>query len=92
MLATTFPSAFLGTDDPLFCSQFGNPGTQYDWGGKTINDLDHKVKELEENQRGMKKKINPKVMNMIDKWVVFCFCSEWYSDRFLQGLKRRKPI
>jgi structural maintenance of chromosome 2 len=50
-----------------FCSQFGNPGTQYDWGGKTINDLDHKVKELEENQRGMKKKVNPKVMNMIDK-------------------------
>jgi len=25
------------------------------------------VKELEENQRGMKRKINPKVMNMIDK-------------------------
>ena len=73
MLATTFPSAFLGTDDPLFRSQFGNPGTQYDWGGKTINDLDHKVKELEENQRGMKKKINPKVMNMIDKWVVCLF-------------------
>ena len=75
MFATTFPSTILGTDDPLFCSQFGNPGTQYDWGGKTINDLDHKVKELEENQRGMKKKINPKVMNMIDKSVVFFFAA-----------------
>jgi structural maintenance of chromosome 2 len=62
-----------------FCRQFGNPGTQYDWGRKTIIDLDHKVKELEENQREMKKKVNPKVMNMIDKWVVF-FCSVWYSD------------
>ncbi|KAF8803977.1 condensin complex subunit SMC2 [Phlegmacium glaucopus] len=47
--------------------QFGSPGTQYDWGDKNITDLDHKVKELEENQRGMKRKINPKVMNMIDK-------------------------
>lgn len=28
------------------------------------------MKELEENQRGMKRKINPKVMNMIDKWVI----------------------
>ena len=31
------------------------------------------MKELEENQRGMKKKVNPKVMNMIDKWVVIVF-------------------
>ena len=55
----------------MFCRQFGEAGTQYDWGGKTIAELEQKVKELEEIQRGMKKKINPKVMNMIDKWVFF---------------------
>ena len=65
----------LEVDDPLSCSQFGDPGTQYDWGGKSINDLDHKVKELEETQRGMKKKVNPKVMNMIDKWGFFLFAA-----------------
>ena len=64
---TTFLHLDLVADG--FCRQFGNPGTQYDWGGKSISELDHKVKELEENQRGMKRKINPKVMNMIDKWV-----------------------
>lgn len=68
-VATSF--RLLGAN--LRCRQFGNPGTQYDWGGKSITELDHKVKELEENQRGMKRKINPKVMNMIDKCVVFLF-------------------
>jgi structural maintenance of chromosome 2 len=28
-----------------------------------------RARELEEQQRGMKKKVNPKVMNMIDTWV-----------------------
>jgi structural maintenance of chromosome 2 len=48
------------------------------------------VKELEETQRGIKK-INPKVMNMIDKWVFFLqYMVFWW--RILQGSKRRKPI
>lgn len=67
-----YPSFHILGADPFY-RQFGNPGTQYDWGGKSITELDHKVKELEENQRGMKRKINPKVMNMIDKWVVILF-------------------
>ena len=56
------------------------------------------MKELEENQRGMKKKVNPKVMNMIDKWVVivfffffFFFCVRYSERLFFQGSKRRKP-
>jgi len=39
----------------------------YDFEGSDIGRLKEKAKELEESQKGMKKKVNPKVMNMIDK-------------------------
>ncbi|CAG7851116.1 Structural maintenance of chromosomes protein 2 Short=SMC protein 2; Short=SMC-2; AltName: Full=Chromosome assembly protein XCAP-E; AltName: Full=Chromosome-associated protein E [Serendipita indica DSM 11827] len=46
--------------------QFGKPGTMYDYGSVDIAQTKDKAKELEELQKGMKKKINPKVLNMID--------------------------
>ena len=46
--------------------QFGKPGP-YSFEGVDIGALKDKARELEESQKGMKKKINPKVMNMIDK-------------------------
>ena len=38
----------------------------YDWTGVDIPQTKEKARELEERQKGMKKKINPKVLNMID--------------------------
>ncbi|KAG8855444.1 Structural maintenance of chromosomes protein 2 [Serendipita sp. 411] len=46
--------------------KFGKPGTAYDYDNVNIPQTKEKAKELEELQKGMKKKINPKVMNMID--------------------------
>ncbi|KAI0264934.1 condensin complex subunit SMC2 [Gloeopeniophorella convolvens] len=45
---------------------FGQQGTQYDFSKLDIGQLRDRARELEEQQRGMKKKVNPKVMNMID--------------------------
>ena len=45
---------------------FGKPGSAYDFDNVDMQDAKGKAKELEEQQKGMKKKINPKVMNMID--------------------------
>ena len=50
----------------LFYSQFEVEGSQYHPGGRDIGDLNQRVKELAASQTGMKKKINPTVMNMID--------------------------
>lgn len=49
---------------------FGKKGSQYDFKANDINGLNDKRRELEEQQKGMKKKINPKVLNMIDRFVV----------------------
>ncbi|KAG8805187.1 Structural maintenance of chromosomes protein 2 [Serendipita sp. 399] len=46
--------------------KFGKPGTAYDYDNVNIPQTKEKAKELEELQKGMKKKINPKVLNMID--------------------------
>jgi len=46
---------------------FGKPGTKYDFDALDVNRLQEKEKELKEAQKGMKKKVNPKVMNMIEK-------------------------
>ncbi|KIJ99285.1 hypothetical protein K443DRAFT_680122 [Laccaria amethystina LaAM-08-1] len=46
--------------------QFQVEGSQYDPGDRDIAGLNQKVKELAASQTGMKKKINPTVMNMID--------------------------
>ncbi|KAL4076571.1 RecF/RecN/SMC [Scleroderma yunnanense] len=48
------------------CGLFGKLGTQYDFSAIDIEALQVKADELEEKQRGSKKKVNPKVMNMID--------------------------
>ena len=51
------------------------------------------MKELEENQRGTKEKVNLKVMDMIDKYVVIVFFTALVICSILiTRLKRRKPI
>ncbi|KZV87780.1 condensin complex subunit SMC2 [Exidia glandulosa HHB12029] len=45
---------------------FGKQGSAYDFEQVNIQQSKEKAKELEEQQKGMKKKINPKVLNMID--------------------------
>ncbi|THG98165.1 hypothetical protein EW026_g3966 [Hermanssonia centrifuga] len=45
---------------------FGKPGSQYDFSTVDVNRLKDKARELESQQKGMKKKINPKVITMID--------------------------
>ncbi|KAI5307199.1 Rab GDP dissociation inhibitor alpha [Ascosphaera pollenicola] len=47
-------------------SQFGRPGTPYDFRGHNIAECKTTLRNLTERSQGMKKKINPKVMNMID--------------------------
>lgn len=48
-------------------SLFGKAGSQYDFKSVDIGALRDKATELEQQQRGMKKKVNPKVINMIDR-------------------------
>ncbi|KAI0919976.1 hypothetical protein AcV5_001907 [Taiwanofungus camphoratus] len=45
---------------------FGKPGSPYDFSGADVGLLKEKARELETQQKGMKKKVNPKVINMID--------------------------
>ena len=45
---------------------FGRPGTPYDFNGQNISECKSSLRNLTERSQGMKKKINPKVMNMID--------------------------
>lgn len=45
---------------------FGKPGSPYDFDSVDIETLSGKANELEARQRGMKKKVNHKVMNMIE--------------------------
>ncbi|KAI6376739.1 hypothetical protein MCOR25_002704 [Pyricularia grisea] len=46
--------------------RFGRSGTPYDFKGQNIGEAKATLKNLTERFQGMKKKINPKVMNMID--------------------------
>jgi structural maintenance of chromosome 2 len=46
--------------------QFGRPGTPYDFKGQNMAENKGTLKNITERFQGMKKKINPKVMNMID--------------------------
>lgn len=46
--------------------QFGRAGTPYDFHGKNLNESRAMLKNVTERFQGMKKKINPKVMPMID--------------------------
>ena len=54
-------------------SLFGQAGSQYDFSNLDIGQSKDRARELEEQQRGMKKKVNPKVMNMIDACVLDSF-------------------
>lgn len=49
------------------CSFFGKPGSIYDFKAENINHKRDQCRELESQQKGMGRKINTKVMNMIDK-------------------------
>ena len=46
--------------------QFGRAGTPYDFKGQNMSECKSTLKNITERFQGMKKKINPKVMNMID--------------------------
>jgi structural maintenance of chromosome 2 len=46
--------------------KFGRPGTPYDFANHNIAESKGTLRNLTERFQGMKKKINPKVMNMID--------------------------
>lgn len=54
------------TDEDRF---FGKPGSIYDFKAENINHKREQCRELESQQKGMGRKINTKVMNMIDRWV-----------------------
>ncbi|KAF2705707.1 RecF/RecN/SMC protein [Pleomassaria siparia CBS 279.74] len=45
---------------------FGRPGTIYDFKGQNMSDAKIRRKNMQERFQGMKNKINPKVMTMID--------------------------
>jgi structural maintenance of chromosome 2 len=47
-------------------ANFGRPNTPYDFKGQNIGECKASLRNLTERFQGMKKKINPKVMNMID--------------------------
>ena len=55
---------------PYANSLFGQAGSQYDFSNLDIGQSKDRARVLEEQQRGMKKKVNPKVMNMIDTCVL----------------------
>jgi structural maintenance of chromosome 2 len=46
---------------------FGRKGSPYDFSAVDIGQMKEKARELEDMQKGMKKKVNPKVINMIDR-------------------------
>ncbi|KAF2149959.1 SMC2-like protein [Myriangium duriaei CBS 260.36] len=45
---------------------FGRPGTAYDFSGQNMSECRSRLRGVSERAASMKKKINPKVMNMID--------------------------
>lgn len=47
-------------------NSFGRPGTHYDFTNQNMAECKSSLKNLTERFQGMKRKINPKVMNMID--------------------------
>ena len=47
-------------------NSFGKTGTPYDFKGQNMGECKSSLKTVTERLQGMKKKINPKVMNMMD--------------------------
>lgn len=52
------------------CRLFGKSGSAYDFNDPSVDmkKMAEKARELEESQKGMSKKVNPKVVNMIDRY------------------------
>lgn len=46
---------------------FGEPGSSYDYQNMNIGDVKKQLQQLNTNHEAMRKKINVRVMNMIDK-------------------------
>lgn len=46
---------------------FGKEGSLYNFNGVRMNEMKKKCQQLEEEQASMKKKVNPKVLSMIDR-------------------------
>lgn len=50
---------------------FGKEGTPYDFDGMNMSDAKRHCQRLQESKQGMKKKVNEKVLTMIDKCVSY---------------------
>lgn len=50
-----------------FIRYFGQPNTPYNFNSVDLNDTKKALRQLSEKHESMRKKINVKVMNMIDK-------------------------
>ena len=68
------------------CRTFGKPGSAYDFGALNVGRLKERARELEETQKGMKKKVNTKVINMIDR----CANALGRSGLLLMHFQRRE--
>lgn len=59
--------------DPLLilvlCRTFGKPSSPYNFNGTDMRNVKEKCRQLEETHRTMKRKVNPKVLSMIDRRV-----------------------
>lgn len=49
---------------------FGKEGSQYNFAGVQMGDMKKKCQQLEDEQQGARKKVNPKVLSMIDRFVI----------------------
>lgn len=68
-----------GTDD--WVSLFGKPDTPYHFGSMDVGALQARAQELEQYQGGMKKKVNPKVLNMIERFALCAGRVEFSANR-----------
>lgn len=48
---------------------FGQDNSPYSFAGVDMRNVKDKCRQLEENHRAMKRKVNPKVLSMIDRYV-----------------------
>ena len=53
-----------------FGRTFGKEGSSYEFHGVNMADLKKKCQQLQEDQGAMKKKVNPKVLTMIDRCAI----------------------
>lgn len=60
----------LRADEYFLYSSFGKSGSAYDFTKRDVGQETEKARELENQLKGMKKSINPKVMGMIETWVL----------------------